>query len=193
VHKNIEYGGSGSSKAHDLKLLTLHWLEVALCLSADSPNLNKIVAASSNLHMHVIQLIHKWWIKGIPMFSYNDVRSPFTTYCSCPHDYGSENSLVPIFSKWYISDNIKKERKKNNLRPLVLPYSRLLLVQGGVYYRSCGRWTLLYKTYVIFDIHSLQRGESTSSCLLSRFLLLSTRYERYLMTIGGYFSWFFNY
>ena len=112
MHKNIEYGGSGSSKAHDLKLLTLHWLEVALCLSADSPNLNKIVAASSNLQMHVIQLKHKWWIKGMPMFSYNDVRSLFTTYSSCPRDYGSENSLVPIFSRWYMSDNIKK---KNNV------------------------------------------------------------------------------
>ena len=112
MHKNIEYGGSGSSKAHDLKLLTLHWLEVALCLSADSPNLNKIVAASSNLQMHVIQLKHKWWIKGMPMFSYNDVRSLFTTYSSCPRDYGSENSLVPIFNRWYMSDNIKKKKQK---------------------------------------------------------------------------------
>lgn len=120
-----------------------------------------------------------------------EVRSPPIAHVRMT--MGARIAQFLIFSKWYISDNIKKERKKNNLRPLVLPYSRLLLVQGEVYYRSCGRWTLLYKTYVIFDIHSLQRGESTCSCLLSSFLLLSTRYERYLMTIGEYFSWFFNY
>ena len=65
-----------------------------------------------------------------------------------------------------------------NLSLLALPCSRIPLVHDGVYCLSWCGWALICLFW-----YPLTMGGSIGSCLLSGFLLLSTRYVRYLMTM----------
>ena len=62
--------------------------------------------------------------------------------------------LICVFGSIYINEQITNVRQSNvNLSPLVLPCSRILLVQGEIYCLACSRWALGFiPTQLVFSV-----------------------------------------